>query len=127
MNIKPEEFFSLLAHPLRLRTVILLRQAPELCVCDLTRIFRVAQPLMSRHLGPLRDAGVLVVRREGLWMHYRINPALAPWAMSVIAETERGLADDHPYRDDRAALESSGSAACPTRWHGREQSGEAVS
>jgi ArsR family transcriptional regulator len=70
---------------------------------------------MSRHLGPLRDAAVLVVRRDGLWMHYRINPDLPDWARGVIAETERGVADDLPYREDRAALADDGSGACSPR------------
>ncbi|MBF0170662.1 MAG: metalloregulator ArsR/SmtB family transcription factor [Nitrospinae bacterium] len=112
MNITPETIFTLLAHPLRLRGVVLLRHADELCVCDLTRILDVPQPLMSRHLAPLREGGVLTVRREGLWMYYRINPDLPAWGVSIIAGAMEGVADLLPYRNDRAALTDQRADAC---------------
>jgi len=90
---------------------MLLHDAPELCVCDLTRILGVPQPLMSRHLGTLREAGLLLVRREGLWMHYRINPDLPTWTQAVIEETEKGMTDLPPCREDRSARACSDQGA----------------
>jgi len=110
MNIAPEAFFSLLSHPLRLRSVILLRHAQELCVCDPTRILNTPQPLMSRHLGALRESELVVVRREGLWMHYSVNPALPSWAMAVIDKTSIGVENMEPYMGDRARLNGQSSA-----------------
>jgi ArsR family transcriptional regulator len=45
------------------------------------------QPKVSRHLALLRKNGLLVDRRQGQWMYYRINPDLPSWAKSVLAET----------------------------------------
>jgi ArsR family transcriptional regulator len=58
----------------RLRLLHLLRNG-ELCVCDLVGALEVPQPKVSRHLAYLRRAGLVVARKEGLWMHYRLAPA----------------------------------------------------
>jgi ArsR family transcriptional regulator, arsenate/arsenite/antimonite-responsive transcriptional repressor len=47
----------------------------ELCVGDLVSVLRVPQPSASRHLAYLRRAGLVVVRRDGLWCHYSLAPA----------------------------------------------------
>ena len=58
----------------RLRILHLLRSG-ELCVCDLVRVIGSPQPKISRHLKYLRKAGLVLSRREGLWMYYRLTPA----------------------------------------------------
>lgn len=58
----------------RLRILHLLRGG-ELCVCDLMDVLKVPQPKTSRHLAYLRRAGLVVARKEGLWIHYRLAPA----------------------------------------------------
>ena len=45
------------------------------------------QPKVSRNLAMLRKNGLLVDRRQGQWVFYRINPALPAWAKTVISET----------------------------------------
>lgn len=59
----------------RLRILNLLTQG-ELCVCDITAILDQSQPKISRHLAYLRRAGLVRARREGLWMHYHLAPAV---------------------------------------------------
>ncbi len=56
--------FKVLGDESRLRMVLLLCRG-EQSVVELCRIFDMSQPLVSHHLGLLRDAGVLEVRREG--------------------------------------------------------------
>jgi ArsR family transcriptional regulator len=58
----------------RLRILQLLR-GRELCVGDLVAILRVPQPTASRHLAYLRKAGLVVVRKAGLWSYYSLSPA----------------------------------------------------
>ena len=55
----------------RLRILHLLH-AGELCVGDLVEILQVPQPRASRHLGYLRKAGLVVVRKSGLWSYYSL-------------------------------------------------------
>jgi ArsR family transcriptional regulator len=102
--IEATDVFAALAHDTRLRTLMLLAEHGELCVCELTHAIGAAQPHMSRHLGQLREAGLVNDRREGLWIHYRINPALPPWVENVLSETAKGVRDTQPFVDDLAAL-----------------------
>ena len=55
----------------RLRILHLLRGG-ELCVCDLVDVLRVPQPKASRHLAYLRKTGLVLARKDGLWMYYRL-------------------------------------------------------
>jgi len=68
----------LLGDPVRLQILDLLASRPgEVCVCDLVASLPVRQPTISHHLGLLRRAGLITVRRRGLWAHYTVvRPAL---------------------------------------------------
>jgi ArsR family transcriptional regulator len=49
----------------------------ETCVCHLEATFGWRQAYLSQHLMALREAGLVLVRREGRYIHYRLaNPAL---------------------------------------------------
>jgi len=100
MNTSPHEFFHALSDGTRLRCLALLCAEGELCVCDLVRALDMAQPRISRHLALLRDMGLVKARREGVWMHYHLDPAMLAWrrvvletSLPVLAESEQGLAD----------------------------------
>jgi len=67
----PEALLAAVAEPTRLRLIALLAPG-EACVCDLVGALDLPQPLVSRHLGVLRRAGLVTARREGLWMHYSL-------------------------------------------------------
>ncbi len=90
MFIQPEKLFRLLADTTRLRSLILLQKEGSLCVCELTHALDVSQPLISRHLGQLRDAGVVVDERRGQWVHYRLADDLPDWVHEVISASARG-------------------------------------
>ncbi len=46
----------------------------ERCVCDLQSELDAAQSRLSFHLRTLRDAGLVVDRREGRWNYYSLDP-----------------------------------------------------
>ncbi len=69
-NLVP--LFAALADRTRLRLLNLIA-GREVCVCYLVEILRQGQPKISRHLAYLRKAGVVAARREGKWMHYRVE------------------------------------------------------
>ena len=66
-----ELFFRALADRTRLRLLNLLRSGRSVCLF-LCRDLKTNQPKISRHLAYLRRAGIVGVRSEGQWMHYRI-------------------------------------------------------
>jgi DNA-binding transcriptional ArsR family regulator len=108
--VAPVDLFAALAHETRLRCLMLLQAHGELCVCELTHALGATQPHVSRHLGALREAGLVTDRRDGLWIHYRLHPDLPGWVRGVLRETARGAAGSERFAADDAAL-----AAMPNR------------
>ncbi len=104
--IEPETLMRALADQTRLRIVNLLLAREELCVCELVSAMEMAQPKVSRHLAILREAGVVLDRREGLWIHYRIHPELPAWARQLLAALRDGCRDRDPCRSDLKQLPS---------------------
>lgn len=104
MNIQASDLFSSLSHDTRLRCLMLLMQHEELCVCELTHAIGAAQPHISRHLAQLRQLGLIVDRRDGLWIYYKVNPDLPSWITRLLKQTQAGVANQSPFKDDREVL-----------------------
>lgn len=65
------ELFHALSDATRI-DILLALQDGERCVCELTDVLESAQSRLSFHLKVLKEAGLIVDRREGRWMYYRI-------------------------------------------------------
>lgn len=48
-------------------------QGGERCACHLLEEMHITQPTLSHHMKILCDAGIVVGRKEGKWMHYSIS------------------------------------------------------
>lgn len=99
-------FFQALADPTRLRCLMLMVAEAEVCVCEMTHALGEIQPKVSRHLAALRSAGFILDRRDAQWIYYRLHPDLPAWMNEVLHTTYQALADQTPFRNDRAALAS---------------------
>ena len=82
--------FDALADATRRRILALLVNQGELCVCELTAALDDSQPKISRHLGVLKDAGVVLPRREGTWMFYRLAVPLPAWLDTLLQTLPTG-------------------------------------
>src|SRR5688572_758197 len=69
------QLFRLLGDDARLRILRLLA-AERLNVTELTGILGLAQSGVSRHLGMLKDAGLVAEQRDGIYTWYRLAPGL---------------------------------------------------
>ncbi|PLX62797.1 metalloregulator ArsR/SmtB family transcription factor [Sedimenticola selenatireducens] len=98
--MEPSTFFKALSDPTRLRCIALLSRHDSLCVCELTEALDLPQPKISHHLAALRRAGLVIDRKEGLWIHYRISPDLPEWTAGVIQTTADGITDQEPFAGD---------------------------
>ena len=54
----------------------------------------------------LRELGLVTDRREGLWIHYRVNPDLPEWIGDILRATSQGLESQPPFAADAEALTS---------------------
>jgi ArsR family transcriptional regulator len=70
-----ERYFKALADATRLRILNLLLNG-EMCVCDIQLVLGTSQPNVSRHLSYLKNAGLVLDRRAGYRIFYRLaDPA----------------------------------------------------
>ena len=65
-----QKVFKVLGDPTRVRILTLLERE-ELAVQELMEVLGMAQSRVSRHLGILREAGLLSDRRDGTFVLYR--------------------------------------------------------
>jgi ArsR family transcriptional regulator, arsenate/arsenite/antimonite-responsive transcriptional repressor len=100
--------FAALADPTRLRLLNLM-DGREVCVCYFVEILKQGQPKISRHLAYLRKAGIVEARRDGKWMHYRIERPDDARAVSILDATLQSLKGDKDMQTDLARL---GKACC---------------
>jgi ArsR family transcriptional regulator len=68
---KTLDIFKILSDETRLRILMLLNQK-KLCVCELCGIMQEPQPKISKHLGKLRDMGIVKDVRQEQFMFYYI-------------------------------------------------------
>lgn len=94
--------FDALADATRRRILALLVDQGELCVCELTAALDDIQPKISRHLCVLKDGGVVIPRREGTWMFYRLSSSLPAWALALLKTLPEGAVTE--FRADRKRL-----------------------
>jgi len=87
--MEPQVFFDTLADTTRRRILALLATQGELCVCELTAALDQIQPKVSRHLGVMKEAGLVIPRREGTWMHYRLAK-LPEWTGNLLEALKSG-------------------------------------
>jgi ArsR family transcriptional regulator len=90
-----------LADRTRLRILALLGNN-EVCVCHIHDSLGLPQPTVSRHLAYLRRSGLVTVRRDGVWMHYRVSSSLDPAVQQVVDAAVAALASVPTTSRDRA-------------------------
>lgn len=82
--ITPTQLARCLGDDTRMALICLITAQHEVCVCDLAGALGAPQSTTSRHLAQLRRCGLVSARRDGTWMHYRLNQNLPDWARQVI-------------------------------------------
>ena len=108
-----EMAFAAMADPTRQKIVAALA-GRALAVGDVARGLPVSRPAVSQHLKVLRDAGIVVERREGTRHYFSLDPATAlalrnhfetMWQKAMGAYAKHVAAEekkrDHPNRSRR--------------------------
>jgi ArsR family transcriptional regulator, lead/cadmium/zinc/bismuth-responsive transcriptional repressor len=79
-----------LSDPTRLMLADALREADELCVCDLAWIAERSQTLVSHHVRALRTHGIVRSRREGKMVMYSLTEEGRVLLASVLPASAAG-------------------------------------
>lgn len=93
-----------LSDPNRVKILKLL-QIKSLCVCEIQGVLGLAQPSVSKNLKILEEAGLVVSRRDGLWVNYApADGSRSPYAATLLGNLRHWLADDPDLRRAVAQL-----------------------
>jgi len=95
-----------LSDPNRVKIVKML-QHKELCVCEMQVLLGIAQPTVSKHLKILEEAGLLVTKKEGLWVNCRLSDGgRSPYAATMLGNMKHWLECAHEIRTMLDRLDS---------------------
>ncbi len=65
--------------------IILALEANELCICQLTKLLKLAPSTVSNHMTILKQAGLVRFRKEGRWRYYSLaGPDASPTVRRAI-------------------------------------------
>jgi len=64
---------KIFSDPNRVKIAALLQREGGVCVCEICDTLSLSQPLVSRHLRQMRQAGVVNAEHSGKWMVYFLN------------------------------------------------------
>jgi ArsR family transcriptional regulator len=104
ISMKPvEQIFKGLSDANRLRILNLLMHG-ELCVCDIQYVLDSPQPNVSRHLIYLKNSGLVVDRREGPRMYYRIAQPTNGVHQKLFALLQQVFESEVAFSDDTRKL-----------------------
>ncbi len=113
-----EQIFKGLADANRLRILGLLLHG-ELCVCDVQYVLGVSQPNVSRHLTYLRNSGLVLDRREGPRIYYRLAEPIQGLRRQVFEFLRGAFAETETFEADSRKLKKAiltGSCTV-SEWH----------
>lgn len=65
--------FEALGDETRVRILKVLLEKKSLCVCEIMQALDISQTRASRNLGILEEAGFVISKRKGVWIHYSLN------------------------------------------------------
>jgi ArsR family transcriptional regulator len=101
---KQTDIFKALSDKNRLRILKML-QKKSLCVCEITEILGLAASTVSNHLSILKEAGLIIDKKDKKWINYKINPNPGnPEIASVLMSLHLILEDDEVIKKDRELL-----------------------
>jgi ArsR family transcriptional regulator, arsenate/arsenite/antimonite-responsive transcriptional repressor len=66
-------FFKALLDKTRQKILELLYKNKEMCVSEICKHFKMKQPSISHHLNILKQAGLVMSRKEGKEIYYSLN------------------------------------------------------
>lgn len=73
----------------------------ELCACQLIKMLDLAPSTVSKHLSILRQARLVVDRKEGRWMHYRLPDKPNALTKRVLRLMKDSLSNEKQIGDDQ--------------------------
>ena len=92
--------FKALGDRNRLRILKMLQQK-KMCVCELSAALGITRPSVSRHLGLMKDAGLVQDERNGQWIDYSLSKdTINEYAPVIQSHLKEWINDDPKIKKD---------------------------
>ncbi len=117
-----EQIFKGLADANRLRILNLLMHG-ELCVCDIQYVLDAPQPNVSRHLIYLKNSDLVLDRRQGPRMYYRLAQPADGIHKKLFAMLRQVFESEAAFAEDTRKLKKAIEHGCCTVSEWRPMSG----
>ena len=82
--LESARLLKVIADPSRLKILDLL-SCGELCACDILDNFEFTQPTLSHHMKVMAEAGLVRVRKTGVWNFYSLEPAACDHIVELLS------------------------------------------
>lgn len=79
-----QDILNALCESTRRAALLIVWDGGEHCVCELMDRLGASQSRMSRHMKVLREAGLVIDRRDAQWVRYRRNPDIPQDIAAII-------------------------------------------
>jgi len=91
----------------RVRIIRALDKEDEICACQLTELLGLTPSTVSKHLGILKQAGLLKSRKEGTWIFYTINTQSRDKLVTAWIEFAlKTVRNESEYKEDKKKLKA---------------------
>lgn len=117
-----EQYFKGLADRSRLRILNLLMHG-ELCGCDIQYVLETSQPNISRHLQYLKNSGLVLDRRDGFRIFYRLAEPTRGAKKSLFDFLRQAFKNEEPFGGDTRRLREAIQHGACTRLEWRPYAG----
>lgn len=105
-------FFAALSHPVRLRILDILTQG-EACVCHFSAVLGQRQAYISQQLAALKEAGLIIDKKEGLYVYYRLANADIAQVLREVRLYLASVTGDESLLPSGAPVYSRSDCPCP--------------
>ena len=96
--------FKALADTNRMRILKMLEKK-KMCVCELSAALQITQPSVSKHLGILKNAGLVIDVKNGQWTDHTLCTENGnPYVSALLAQLKEWINESETVIEDRKKI-----------------------
>jgi len=108
--------------------ILMMLDVGELCVCQITDALNLAPSTISKHLSILEDADLILRRKAGRWVFYKLNiPEFSTAVGDALRLVKGSIAQSENITNDRKKIEvllqEDINVTCKRLYHGKNSRG----
>ena len=98
--------FKALSDSNRIRILKMLEER-HLCVCEITEVLKLASSTVSKHLSILRNAELILDKKDGKWVNYYLNQEqMDDYAQQLLPLIKSWVPNDNIIKQDKEKVKT---------------------